>query len=195
MIFGKLFLAMLLLTGNDPITNQDVRELVEKGLSPDLIVAMISNSETAFDTSMETILKLREDGIPDKVLEVMLNVEGQKGYDPSSDDDLLVYVSDSQSWSVSGGFAVGTQGGSRPQTAEIIKTFEDRCSEVTITNDRTKADYIVLLDHEGGKGWARKDNKVVVFDHLGTSLHSGSTVSLGNAVKDACKAIRSVEKK
>lgn len=194
MVFMNIFLALVLFTADDPLTNQDVRELVEKGLPADLIVAMIKNSETVFDTSIETILKLREEGFPNKVLEVMITKEGKKGYDPSADDQLLVYVSDSQSWSMSGGFAYGNQGGSRPQTAEIIKTFEERCPQVTITSDKTKADYIILLDHEGGKGLLRNDNKVAVFSHSGTILHSGSTRSLGNAVKDACQAIIIMER-
>ena len=52
-----------------------------------------------------------------------------------------------------------------------------------------KADYVVLLDHEGGKGYARKDNKVAVFSSDGDSIVSYFTRSLGNAVKDACEAI------
>jgi hypothetical protein len=56
--------------------------------------------------------------------------------------------------------------------------------------DKTKADYVVLLDHEGGKGYARKDNKIAVFHNNGDLVYSGSTRSLGNAVKDACAAIQ-----
>jgi hypothetical protein len=69
-----------------------------------------------------------------------------------------------------------------------MKTFGERCP-VTITNNLEKADFIVTLDHEGGKGWARKDNKVVVFSKAGDMIYSGSTRSLGNGVKDACQAI------
>jgi hypothetical protein len=50
---------------------------------------------------------------------------------------------------------------------------------------------VVLLDREGGKGLLRRDNKIAVFDREGDLLHSGSTRSLGNAVKDACEAIPS----
>jgi hypothetical protein len=112
----------------------------------------------------------------------------------------MVYVSDSQSWQMSGGWALGAatggggaSGGARPQTAEIIKTFQERCPEIPVTSEREKADYVVLLDHEGGKPWILKDNKVAVFGRDGTTIHSGSTRSLGNAVKDACKAIHEVE--
>ncbi len=107
-----------------------------------------------------------------------------------------VFISDSQSWQISGssggsssGFGGHTSGGARPQTAEIIKTFGERCPQVTINNKQDKADYIVLLDHEGGKGLALKDNKVAVFNGDGDSIVSHSTRSLGNAVKDACEAI------
>jgi len=109
-----------------------------------------------------------------------------------------VFITDSVSWEMVSGAGVGKQGGggvtlggARPQTAEIMKTFSERCSLVVVTNKQEKADYVVLLEHEGGKGLIRKDNKVAVFNKDGDMIHSGSTRSLGNAVKDACDAIRS----
>jgi hypothetical protein len=82
-------------------------------------------------------------------------------------------------------------GGRRtPQTAEIIKTFGERCPKVTVNNIQTKADYIVLLDHESGKGVLRHKNKVAVFARVsGDSIVSKSTLSLGGSVQDACDAI------
>ncbi|MGH9817115.1 MAG: hypothetical protein ACRD6I_13655 [Candidatus Acidiferrales bacterium] len=69
-----------------------------------------------------------------------------------------VYVTDSKSWEVKGGVGVAdgsgggsVGGGARPQTAEIIKTFNERCPEVIVTMNREKADFVVLLEHEGGK--------------------------------------------
>jgi len=107
-----------------------------------------------------------------------------------------VFITDSKSWEMSGGgggssegFGGASSGGARPQTAEIIKTFGERCPDVTINNKQEKADYVVLLDHEGGKGIFRKDNKVAVFNRDGDSIVSHSTVSLGGSVDDACKAI------
>jgi len=111
-------------------------------------------------------------------------------------DKPRVYISDSKSWEISGGAggadgAIGATGGGgdRPQTAEIIKTFGERCPAVTINNKKEKADYVVLLDHEGGKELVFRDNKVVVFNKDGDSIMSHSTRSLGNAVKDACGVI------
>jgi hypothetical protein len=81
-------------------------------------------------------------------------------------------------------------GGARPQTAEIIKTFGERCPQVMVNNIQAKADYIVLLDHEGGKGALRHKNKVAVFARVsGDSIVSKSTLSLGGSVQDACEAI------
>jgi len=107
-----------------------------------------------------------------------------------------VFVQESQSWEVKadaagvdGTFGASGSGGARPQTAEIIKTFSERCPSVTINNRKEKADYIVLLDHEGGKDLVRRDNKVVVFNREGDSILSRSTRSLGNAVTDACVSI------
>jgi PEGA domain-containing protein len=107
-----------------------------------------------------------------------------------------VFITDSQSWEVTGSaagsggtFASRTQGGARPQTAEIIKTFGERCQEVIVNNKQEKADYVVVLDHEGGKGYLQRRNKVAVFNKDGDAIVSRSTRSLGNSVQDACGAI------
>jgi len=107
-----------------------------------------------------------------------------------------VFITDSQSWQIAGnsggtGEAHGShlRGGARPQTAEIIKTFGERCPQVIINNIKDKADYVVLLDHEGGKSILAHDNKVAVFNSDGDAIVSHSTRSLGSSVKDACEAI------
>jgi hypothetical protein len=71
-----------------------------------------------------------------------------------------------------------------------MKTFAKRCPGVTITLTRDTADYIVLLEHEGGKDPFSRDNKFAVFGTEGDMIAAGSTRSLGNAVKDACQAIQ-----
>ena len=108
-----------------------------------------------------------------------------------------VFITDSESWEVSGSagghngtFASQSHGGARPQTAEIIKTFGQRCSEVLVNNRQDLADYIVVLDHEGGKGYLRHRNKVAVFANVsGDVVMSHSTLSLGGSVEEACNGI------
>lgn len=124
-------------------------------------------------------------------------------------DQPRVFITDSQSWETygyswfhgSGSFTNGTgsfgqnggsisRGGARPQTAEIIKTFGERCPQTTANNILEKADYVVVLDHEGGKGLLRHKNKVAVFNRTsGDAIVSHSTLSLGGSVQDACAAI------
>jgi hypothetical protein len=115
---------------------------------------------------------------------------------PPSDGKVRVYVADSQSWEVTGWWSYSKKtgsgyerGGARPQTAEIIKTFNERCPEVTVTNNKDRANFAVVLDHEGGKGWLQHKNKVAVFNRAGDVIFSASTLSLGNSVKGACDAI------
>jgi hypothetical protein len=113
-------------------------------------------------------------------------------------DRARVFITDSQSWEVGshsggggGAFASEGHGGARPQTAEIIKTFGERCPDVMTNNIQTKVDYIVLLDHEGGKSILSHKNKGAVFARVsGDSVVSKSTLSLGGSVQTACEAIR-----
>jgi hypothetical protein len=108
-----------------------------------------------------------------------------------------VFITDSESWEMRGSvggangtFAGHSQGGARPQTAEIIKTFGERCPDVMVNNKQELADYVVVLDHEGGKGYLRHRNKVAVFEHIsGDVVVSHSTLSLGGSVEEACKGI------
>jgi hypothetical protein len=116
---------------------------------------------------------------------------------PITVDAARVFITDSESWAVGGssGGAGGAYGGSmaggaRPQTAEIIKTFGERCPEVKVNNKQEKVDYIVVLDHEGGKSLLSHKNKVAVFNRAsGDSIASKSTLSLGGSVQEACEAI------
>ena len=115
-----------------------------------------------------------------------------------SDGKVRAFVTDSQSWETRGSSAAGGNsdgwgatsffsGGARPQTAEIVKTLNQRCPEITVTNNLGKADFVIVLDHEGGKGALRHRNKVAVFNRNGDDIFSDSTRELGNAVKDALR--------
>src|SRR5438876_11352819 len=79
-----------------------------------------------------------------------------------------VFITDSKSWEMSGGvggtqdgFGGASRGGARPQTAEIIKTFGERCPAVIVNNKQEKADYVLLRNDEGGEELSSRDTKVV----------------------------------
>jgi hypothetical protein len=124
---------------------------------------------------------------------------------PPSDGKTRVLVTDSQSWETRGGGSAGGNrngwggsswqaGGARPQTAEIIKTLNQRCPELTVTSNLDRADFVLTLAHEGGKGALAHRNKVAVFNHEGDVIFSASTRELGNSVKDACHAMLSAKR-
>jgi hypothetical protein len=114
-----------------------------------------------------------------------------------------VYINESRSWEMTGGIGgnrdsfSGNVSGSRPRTAKINKkfnkkfnkTFNVRCPTFTITNEEDEADYKVILHHKSWQGLIRRDNKYAVYNKDGDVIASGSTRSLGNAVKNACQAI------
>ena len=107
-------------------------------------------------------------------------------------EKVRVFIADSDSWAIGGAFGGkggAAKGGARPQTVEIMKTFRDRCSIAIVTIREDRADFLVFLEHEGGKGFVRKDNKVAVFNRDGDLIFAKSTRNLGNSVKDACKTI------
>ncbi|HXV60594.1 MAG TPA: hypothetical protein VEK15_07870 [Vicinamibacteria bacterium] len=118
------------------------------------------------------------------------------GADSSEDKRPRVFVTQSESWSIGGelgipDFSEGTsiQGGAKPQTAEIVKTVNERCPGVVVTRKEESADYVLVLEHEGGKIFVRKDNKFALYNADGDAIASGSTRSLGNAIKDACEIL------
>lgn len=108
-----------------------------------------------------------------------------------------IFVTESDSWQMAGGsggsasgFGGGFSGGASPQTSEVIKTFGQRCPGVIVNNLPSASNYIVRLEHEGGKGLLRKKDKVAVFvKKTGDSIFSESTLSVGGSVQDACAAI------
>jgi hypothetical protein len=196
-----------------PLTNQDVVALVASGLPDAVIVAKVQTSDCRFDTSPDALVQLRASHVPDTVLLAMVQAGASADRAPAtsssppnaaaadSDGKTRVFVTDSQSWETHGyswlhgneaGLSGGSvsKGGARPQTVEIIKTVGERCPGVIVTNQPPRANYILSLDHEGGKGLLRVRNKVVVFDRNGDSIFSDSTLTLGESVQRACEAIK-----
>jgi len=190
------------------ITNARVVEMTKMGLDDDVIIARIKHSVCDFQLSDSELMELKKSGVSSKVVAVMLETAPAAGATPvsePSDGKVRVFVTDSQSWETRGsgggggnkngwGAASSFSGGARPQTAEIIKTLNQRCPELTVTNNLGKANFVIVLDHEGGKGLLAHRNKIAVFNQDGDDIFSDSTRELGNAVKDACEAMTHLKK-
>jgi hypothetical protein len=179
--------------GQYTLSTDNLIALKQAGVSDKVISAMVNRNKGVPGAGQQISA-----GTPPPPLTPVVSPAGEQA--ENSAGTARMFITDSNSWEISGGFSAAANrnggaaagrfaGGARPQTVEVIKTFGERCPGVVITMDKTQAQYIVLFDHEGGKGYARKDNKIAVFRAGGDLLYSGSTRSLGNAVKDACAAI------
>ncbi len=196
-----------------PLTNESIIGLVKIGFSDETITSMIQHETGNYSLRVDDVIALKKAGVSEGVVAAMSSKMGigptpapiapaagapagvmekpDAATEPTPPRP-RVFVTDSSSWEMAG--SQGPRGGSfaggaRPQRAEIIKTFGERCPEVAVTIKSELADFVVILDHEGGKEPARRKNKVVVFNKDGDSFFSKSTRSLGNSVKDACDAI------
>lgn len=120
----------------------------------------------------------------------------------SQDNRPRVFIEESDSWEIESDPIFGsigkkgtvisggeTKGGAKPRTAEIMKRFSEQCKGCIVTMYKEKADFIVRLEHEGGKDIFNKDNKLAVFNKEGDMIASGSFSRLRKAVETACNAI------
>ncbi len=58
---------------SSPLSNRDIVNLVQAGFSPSIVVEEIKSSRTAFDTSAEALIALKEAGVADEILRYMVN--------------------------------------------------------------------------------------------------------------------------
>jgi hypothetical protein len=119
------------------LVNQDVLDMLKTGLPADIVAAKIKASNCNFNTDLDALKELKEKGIADNV--VLAMVQAPRSVIVPSDGKIRAFITDSQSWEVRGSWGAAngsgggsTSGGARPQTAEIIKTFTERCPEVLV---------------------------------------------------------------
>jgi hypothetical protein len=81
------------------------------------------------------------------------------------------------------------------QFMELAKTFLQRCSEVTPTINKDKADFVVTMNWApatrffiGGK-LIHKPDQILVTNKEGDIIFSGVARTVGGNTEDACKAI------
>lgn len=105
----------------------------------------------------------------------------------------VVFVQPSDSWKVDGSLGgdrnviIGSShGGKEPQTAKIYQLLQHRAECVSVAPNmiQQKADYVMLVEHGGGKG-----NRWAVSNKDGDVIGSGESFILGNSVADACRAV------
>ena len=85
-IMNKLFCILALMfsvtvygqTNDEVLTNATVITLLQKGLSPSIIISKIKTSKTNFDVSIDTLIKMKDDKIPDEITSAMVDASGNK---------------------------------------------------------------------------------------------------------------------
>jgi hypothetical protein len=113
-----------------------------------------------------------------------------------------VYLSDTQSWTASGGFGRSSSvaegklyGGYDPELADIYQGFTSNCPAVIVTQEKSKANYAVLFDKGTSKkgltglGGLVKVNKVTVLSPSGETVFSQAAHSADAVVKQTRDAI------
>jgi hypothetical protein len=197
-----------------PLNDQRVVDLVAMGVSEQEILRMIASApKFDFDLRPESTEALLKLGVSEEVIKGMAAKElkpfvqttaVQVPVKPPETNGLRrtlaaavgaenkprVYVgqaNDSWSFTATRNFA---QGGTHPQTVEVMKTFGESCPNLVVTSNPDKADYKVLFERESNKG-LRKHNKFAAFNQNGDMVYSASTRNLGNSVRGFCAVIES----
>lgn len=65
-------------SNDEVLTNASVTNLYIKGLSPSIIVSKIKTSKTNFDVTTDALIKLKEQKIPDDIVNAMVEATGNK---------------------------------------------------------------------------------------------------------------------
>src|ERR1700743_2873231 len=61
------------------LTNANIVSLVKAGLSKSVIASTIKNSQTKFDVSTNGMIALKKDGVPDELIDIMVNKTSNGG--------------------------------------------------------------------------------------------------------------------
>jgi hypothetical protein len=92
-----LFAVVLVLTGVPPtaaamdvtsLNNKDILGMVERKMTTEAIVQVIKTSPCTFDTFPSVMKELKRRGVPEEVLEAMIDAPYGPAQDNSSSDDL-----------------------------------------------------------------------------------------------------------
>ena len=117
-------------------------------------------------------------------------VAAEAQQEPPSSQRIRIFIAEGRLVDRGAAFVTHTQG---------VAAFQDRkeCRGLRVTNRFNRAHFLITLERTSGPaspigllGLSGRSD-ISVYDSWGDLLYAGSTRRLGNAVKDACFAIRS----
>jgi hypothetical protein len=189
-----------------PLTNDDIVQMVKGGFDEQTIIKAIHADETAFDTSVQSLLTLKNDGVSKPIIDAMLESTAKKRSDGSDASptspkgsaallsnpaktlgdqrdpkpvDPAIYVEE-----------VSSQGGvvaSSDTALEAIKSLQEK--HIRVVTIKEKADYILQVTRQLGKKSWKKDTKIVLSNRNGDVVLAKSTRTVGGAAGDVVEYI------
>lgn len=205
--FIKLAISLLLgfvpvLAQGNRITNSDVIEMSQAGLSPSIIEAKIASSSCSFDTSTAGLSRLKAAGVNDEIVASMLRCTPSK----APHDKPYIWIGTNEEWtsrSIGSAYAhtysknsavitgVGkTTTESHSEFADITREIRGHCPSIEITNSTSVADYAITVDrHNSGHLLSQRNSYNIFRASDGGLIDSGKTIHLKNAVSDICRAV------
>jgi hypothetical protein len=170
------------------LTNRDVVTLAEAGFSEEFLIEMVATSRAKFDTTADGLAELAKHGIKEDVIRAIRAPRSEtsaRAPAGASGPEIPIRVF------VQSNPGPGVLAMAHPQTAEIVKTFGQKCFGVVVTSRREAATFTVVLEHKAGKLLHREDNKMVVFDRAGDMVYGASERKLAKAVRGFCGSLAS----
>ena len=103
---------------------------------------------------------------------------------------LRVYVAEQESWMGSPNL-VTAAATNAPSRTEQIHNLSKYCSTVTITEDQSKADLIVVWESKSYQQtrWGGHEHEWTIYNPKKDLVASGADYHMKNAAKDICKAL------
>lgn len=190
------------------MNNDSVLKMVKAGLSDDIVISTISASPGLYTTTPDALISLKQAGVSDRVISVMVNKNSAPPAPPAdqepatptqtrsapgtptpSPETTAVAPPDSKPRVYLESASKGTnRNAARDQSMEMSKDLEGDCTGVRITINQQMADYSVLLNHIE-VGFAR-DNQVEVANKEGDLISKTKEGgSIRGGMKKACAVI------
>jgi hypothetical protein len=109
-----------------------------------------------------------------------------------------VYVVDHDTWEASSTMILNSGNGSftahagvRRVNTEQITNLAKVCTDITVTNDSSKADFFIVWDTKtwAQTSWTGHQNEFAIYNRTGDLVGAGESHAISGAAKDICKIL------
>ena len=142
LIVSLLFGSMETVAQNSEVvlTNDDIVEMVKNSIPNSIIVAKINHSKTLFNTSTDGIKKLKEAGISDEVIIVMIESAGAKFENRNEIQDVVYELKDATEKKRI--FVNSTDEKSLLEIVQVLKK-----NDFTVVSDVARAELVLKFEY------------------------------------------------